>query len=529
MDCDDPPAATTCDTIPLRGAVPMKRLRLILGDQLNAHHSWFRHVDDETVYLLAELRQETDYVVHHVQKVLAFFAAMQGFARALRQAGHRVEHLTLDDTAAHEDLPALLCERIAHHGVSQFEYQQPDEFRLDQQLRLFSLNASVPVTCVDSEHFLTSREASQTLPMGRMEFFYRRLRVQYQVLLDEAGKPCGGHWNYDRENRLSLPPDKMLPAPMLFENDVREIMARLQRHGVKTLGRVNAAALIWPVSRQQSRELLAFFLHHCLPDFGRYQDALSQRGWSLMHSRLAFSLNSKMLHPLEVIQAAEACWREQPQRISLPQVEGFIRQILGWREYVRAVYWQRMPAYSSQNALAAHRPLPGFYWNGETRMACMRQAINQSLDYAYAHHIQRLMVTGNFALLAGIDPAPLDRWYLGIYIDAIEWVELPNTRGMSQFADGGLLASKPYAASGQYIQRMGDLCRGCHYRVQDKTGPRSCPFNSLYWHFIDRHQRVLAHNPRMSLVYANWARQGEEARRCVVERAEYCLQHLDHL
>ncbi len=504
-------------------------IRLILGDQLNAYHSWFQRVDDQVLYVMAELPQEATYVRHHVQKVLAFCAAMRQFAEALTQAGHRVHYVTLDDAAAHADLPALLQALCADTGAQRLSYQYPDEYRLDQQLAQLQETLEIPVSAIDSEHFLTPRDAWQSYPNHRMEFFYRALRKEYGVLLDPQGQPEGGRWNYDQDNRQKLPKDAVWPEPLCFAHDVRDLQAMLARHGIDTLGTVDAQRLVWPLTRRESRALLDFFLHHCLPDFGRYQDALTPRDWSLFHSRLSFSLNTKMLHPLEVIRAAEAHWRAHQETITLSQVEGFIRQILGWREFVRALYWAHMPDYGSRNFFGHQRPLPDYFWTGKTDMACMAHSIGQSLEFAYAHHIQRLMVIGNFALLAGLDPDAVDDWYLGIYIDAIEWVELPNTRGMSQYADGGLIASKPYVSSGQYIQKMGDYCRDCRYQVKQKTGPESCPFNSLYWHFLHRHRNVLSDNARLKLVYANWDRQPAKQREYILDTAQHHLARINQL
>ena len=423
----------------------------------------------------------------------------------------------------------MLTAQLEAHQAERFAWQSPDEWRLAHQLAQWAADLAIPAQEVESEHFLTPRDGWRRYPHSRMEFFYRALRKQYGVLLDEGGQPLGGRWNFDAENRARLPDNQPIPAPLTFANEVSEIDAMLTRHGVSTIGHADASALPWPVTRRQSRALLEHFLVHCLPHFGRYQDALSKRGWSLFHSRLSFSLNSKMLHPLEVIRAAESRWRANQATISLSQVEGFIRQILGWREFVRALYWEQMPAYGRVNFLGADRPLPGFFWSSETRMACMRHAIRQSLEYGYAHHIQRLMVTGNFALLAGIDPDEVDAWYLGIYVDAIEWVELPNTRGMSQFADGGLMGSKPYASSGAYLARMGHYCKGCHYEVKARSGPDSCPFNSLYWHFLWRHRDKLGANPRLALPYANWDGQPEAQRQAMLATAEHHLLHLERL
>jgi len=506
-----------------------RTLRLLLGDQLNAAHSWFQQPSDEVVYLLAEMHQEAGYVVHHIQKLVGFFLAMEHFAQALKQAGHQVDYLTLDASADYPSLNELIHAKLKEHQCTAFEYQLPDEYRLDQQLNELAADLQCPVRAVDSEHFLTRRDAWQEYPTHRMEYFYRQLRREYQVLMDDQQQPLGGQWNYDQENRKALPKKHTLPEPLLFAHRVDKQLARIRRNSIKTLGTLDPQAFIWPVTRQEARQVLKDFLQRLLADFGRYQDALTDKGWSLYHSRLSFALNTKMLHPLEVIRAAEDYWRAHQDQVSLAQVEGFIRQLLGWREFVRALYWEKMPGYATMNQLKADRDLPAFFWNGETKMACMRQAIGQSLEFAYAHHIQRLMVTGNFALLAGIDPEQVDAWYLGIYIDAIEWVELPNTRGMSQFADGGLMASKPYAASGNYLNKMGDHCSACYYRVKEKTGPLSCPFNSLYWHFLQRHQERLQANPRMKFPYASWRKMAPEQQQLLLETAEFFLGQLDQL
>lgn len=511
------------------------RLRLILGDQLNLHHSWFGSVDPETLYLIAELRQETDYVRHHVQKVCAFFAAMAGFARELRALGHQVKYLTLDETIKYKDLGELVKVICDLYAVEVFEFQTPDEYRLQQQLRNLGLDESITVRESGSEHFLLGLEqlADYVEPArhNRMETFYRKMRRRFELLVN-GGEPLGGKWNYDAENRHRLRPRDLeeIPEPLVFDNDVAAILDRLDRHGIDYFGR-RLESLPWPVSRDQALELLAHFCRTCLPRFGRFQDAMTGRhahGWSLYHSRLSFALNSKMLSPMEVVEAAIAGYRKQDE-ISIAQVEGFVRQIVGWREYVRAVYWVNMPTYAETNCLRAGRDLPRFFWDGHTRMNCMRHALGQSLDYAYAHHIQRLMISGNFCLLAGIAPDQVDDWYLGVYVDAIEWVEMPNTRGMSQFADGGYVATKPYSAGANYINRMSDYCRGCDYDHRQKSSDDACPFNSLYWHFMSRHRDEFAANPRIGVIYGNWDRQVGTEREATLARAEWCLQNLDEL
>lgn len=505
------------------------QIRLILGDQLNASHSWFRQVDGSVLYLMAELPQELYYVRHHQQKIVAFFAAMRSFAQALRAAGHQVRYFTLRESQAFADLPALLTQLLRESGASHFAYQQPDEYRLDQQLTQFCQNLGIANTTADTEHFLTPRHSWQQLSHSRMEYFYRALRKQYRLLVDDNLQPLGGQWNFDHDNRQPWPADLTPPPPLLFANPVADITEMLTELQVPSFGEPVTDYLSWPVTRQQAKQLLQYFVSELLPNFGRYQDALTSKGWSLFHCRLSFCLNSKMLHPLQVINAAIAQYHAQPQRIGLPQVEGFVRQILGWREYVRAVYWQHMPEYRQQNFLQATRQLPAYFWTANTQMACLQHALGQSLEFSYAHHIQRLMVIGNFALLAGLAPEQVDDWYLGVYIDAIEWVELPNTRGMSQYADGGLIASKPYISSGAYIAKMGDYCKQCRYAVKQKIGPDSCPYNSLYWHFLHRHQAVLQGNPRLALPYRQWQRQTEQQREAILATAEQHLLNLNSL
>ena len=509
-------------------------LRLILGDQLNESHSWYRVQDDGVLYVIAELHQEASYVRHHIQKICAFFAAMESFACALKAAGHQVNHLTLDDTVAFSTLGELISALCTEYGIERFEYQQPDEYRLAQQLAQLTLG--IPMQCHESEHFLLMQdELVSYIKVGkhnRMESFYRKMRQRFDILMDN-GHPLGERWNFDGENRNKLKATDLekVPEPLLFANPVSGYLERIKRHQINTLGSVTEH-LLWPVNRHQSIELLEFFCLHCLPDFGRFQDAMTQHGesrWSLYHSRLSFALNSKMLHPMQVIELALKRFAEADSGVELAQVEGFVRQILGWREYVRAVYWVNMPDYAQRNGFEAKRDLPDYFWSGETKMACMKQAIDQSLDYAYAHHIQRLMVTGNFAMLAGIDPDQVDQWYLGIYIDAIEWVEMPNTRGMSQFADSGLIATKPYAASGSYINKMSDYCKDCHYNVKERFTEDACPFNSLYWHFMQRHSAQFSRNPRTAMAYRSWEKMNTEVKQSLLERADYCLENLGRL
>ncbi len=480
-------------------------LRLVLGDQLNPVHTWFAEVDPQVVYVLMEVRQETDYVVHHAQKILAIFAAMRDFARHLREAGHRVRYVALDDPSNRQSIPENLSALVRHYRASRVQWQFPDEWRLDAQLHAWA-TAQTELSCeaVDSEHFLTSRQAVGLGFAGRaqwlMESFYRHMRRRFGLLMVGSGQPEGGRWNFDADNRKCWPGTPAEPVDARPVHDHRDLWGMLGRCGVVSLGDPQAAQLRWPLNRSEALSCLEAFMHHGLPHFGDFEDAMSSGHPRLFHSLLSFALNMKMLHPLEVVRRAEVAYRDGAA--PLAAVEGFVRQILGWREYVRGVYWAHMPGYDRRNELGHHRPLPQWFWSGETNMRCLRLAIGQSLQTAHAHHIQRLMVIGNFALLAGLDPHALHRWYLGIYVDAFEWVELPNTLGMSQSADGGVIATKPYVSSGAYIRRMGDYCQDCVYDVKRKLGPRACPFNALYWDFWARHESRWSDNRRLGMVYA---------------------------
>lgn len=507
-------------------------LRLLLGDQLNPGHSWFKQRDDQVLYVMMEMRQETDYVMHHIQKVLSFFAAMRAFAQTLQRLGHRVLYLKLDDPNNTQSLTQNLAQLIEQQHATRFEYQLPDEYRLDQQLRQFCRSLAIPTAAVDTEHFLSQRDDVAEHFRGKkqylLESFYRMMRRKYGVLMQEQ-QPLGGTWNYDQQNREPYRGQVSLPEPLLFENDVSDIKQMLQLSGVQTFGYCDSDRLIWPINRQQALELLSFFVEHCLPYFGTYEDAMSKRHWSMFHSRLSFVLNTKILQPLEAVEAALLAWQRSSGRISLPQIEGFVRQIIGWREYMRGVYWAQMPDYEHLNFFGHDRKLPHYYWDGQTNLQCLRYCIDQSLRYAFAHHIQRLMITGNFALLAGTHPDQVDAWYLGIYLDAIQWVEITNTRGMSQFADGGLVATKPYISTAKYIQRMSDYCDGCYYDATKKYGDRACPFNSLYWAFYHRHRAKLAGNPRIGMMYRLWDRFAETERSRILQQAKKYIDSIEEL
>jgi deoxyribodipyrimidine photolyase-related protein len=345
----------------------------------------------------------------------------------------------------------------------------------------------------------------------------------------EGNKPLTGQWNYDGENRKKLPKNHKPTPPLVFNNDVSQIYLEIQKKNIKTIGNIDAKNFVWPINRKQSLELLDFFVEECLPLFGSYQDAMTPNEWSLYHSRVSFSMNIKMISPQEVIDKCIEEWQKRPAEIECNQLEGFVRQIIGWREYMRGIYWLKMPEYATMNYFNNQEKLPEWFWTGNTKMNCLKDAIIQSLDYAYAHHIQRLMITGNFGLLAGIHPDDMDAWYLGIYIDAIEWVEITNTRGMSQFADGGIVGTKPYVSSASYIDKMSHYCGSCYYKKTIKTGDKACPFNSLYWNFYDRNEDKLGKNPRIGMMYNVWRKMQPEAKTALLEQADYYLKNINDL
>ena len=510
----------------------MRKLRLILGDQLNDRHSWFARVDPEITYLMMEVLPETRYVTHHIQKIAGFFAAMRRFAAAMSKAGHDFVYLRLDDPENLQSFPANLTRLIESRRIERFEYLLPDEYRLDQLLKQFAGESDIPVAAADSEHFLSSREEVGAFFRGRktfvMEAFYRHMRRKWDILMD-GERPLSGRWNYDAENRKALPQRLTPPAPLNFDHDVSEIVDLIRSLEIDTIGRIDAAHFPWPLDHHEAQQLLDHFLANGLANFGTYQDAMDTGSPYLYHSRLSFAMNLKLLHPREIVQKTLDYWQAHPEAVDIAQVEGFIRQIIGWREFMRGIYWDTMPEYEQLNYFDHRRPLPAFYWTGDTRMNCLRHAITQSLDLAYAHHIQRLMITGNFANLLGVHPDAVDAWYLGIYIDAIQWVEITNTRGMSQYADGGIAATKPYVSSANYIHKMSNYCRGCHYDRQKRYGEGACPFNSLYWDFFDRHRALLGNNPRVGMAYRNLDRMDPEELDNIRQQARYYQENQDTL
>ena len=507
-----------------------KTLRLILGDQLNPMHSWFQHQHDDVLYIMMEVRQETDYVLHHAQKIIAIFAGMRDFARCLKENGHRVHYLTIDNPENQHSIPNNIEALAAFFEAQEFQYQVPDEYRLDQQMHQFSQSSHLHCQQFDTEHFFTQRDEAAQIFQGRkkwlMEHFYRQMRAKHQVLMENQ-EPAGGAWNFDHDNRKAWSGLPWEPEDFRPRHDHSELWVVIQQAGVRSFGNPNAAQFSWPLNRDEALQQLQAFIRYALPHFGDFQDAMSSKAWRLFHSLLSFALNTKMLCPQEVVSEVEQAWVRGD--VLIAAAEGYIRQILGWREYVRGVYWHLMPNYVQENFFDHQSELPSWFWTGETKMRCLSHAIGQSLEQAHAHHIQRLMVIGNFSLLAGLNPQRVHEWYLGVYIDAFEWVELPNTLGMSQYADGGVLATKPYVSSAAYIDRMSDYCKGCHYDKKQRVSENACPFNALYWDFFSRNEQQLSKNPRIGMVYPQLRKMSDQARQELAERADYLRKNLDQL
>ena len=507
------------------------KLRLLLGDQLNYNHSWYKNEQDDVCYFMAEMRQETDYTIHHIQKVVGFFQSMRNFKLWLKSNKRNVVYYELDHNDNQQNLVENLKQIIAKKNITKFEYQLPDEYRLDIQLKNFCNELSIETEVFDTEHFLTSRTDLVDFFKGKkqymMEYFYRNMRKKYDILMLTKKDPEGGKWNFDQSNRKKWTGKPEIPGKKDFYKDVSDIVDCINKSNVKTIGNINSKEFNWPTSREDCLSLLTYFCDNLLMYFGDYQDAMHPEEKYLFHSRLSFAMNSKMLHPMEVITTVIDYWQNNKDDIDISQVEGFVRQILGWREYMRGMYWAKMPNYKNLNKLDNHNRLPSFYWTGETKMNCMRSAIKQSLDDSYAHHIQRLMITGNYALLTMTNPDEVDQWYLGVYIDAIEWVEITNTRGMSQFADGGLVATKPYVSSGSYINKMSNYCKGCHYKVAKKHENDACPFNSLYWNFLDEKQAYFKNNQRMSMMLNLLHKMDREKLNKLKERANHIIENPD--
>jgi len=515
----------------------VRHLVIVLGDQLDRGASAFDGFDPtQDCIWMAEVAEESTQVWSAKQRTVLFLSAMRHFAAALRADGLPLDYRRLDAPANSGTLAGELAAAIAQHRPAALRMTAPGDWRVLQALRgVAAANGLALAVCDDRHFFTTVRDFSahaQGRKQLRLEFFYREQRRRHGVLMDRAdpNQPEGGRWNFDAENRGAFGRDGpgAVPPPTRFVPDAitAEVMALVNTRFAGHPGQADSFG--WPVTRTQALQVLDDFITWRLPAFGQWQDAMWQGEPWLYHAHLSAAMNLKLLQPREVVARAEAAYRSGA--VPLAAAEGFIRQVLGWREYVRGIYWTRMPGYAGRNALQATEPLPAFYWTGNTPMACLRDVIAQTLAHGYAHHIQRLMVTGLYALLLGVRPQAVHAWYLAVYVDAVEWVELPNVLGMSQFADGGpaaglpegvgLMASKPYAATGKYIQRMSNHCAGCRFDPAAATGDNACPFTTLYWDFLSRHDARLARNPRMALQVKNLSRLSADQQAAIAVRAQ---------
>ncbi len=500
---------------------------LVLGDQLTQERGALAHARpgvDRIV--MAEVADEAGYVRHNRHKIVLIFAAMRHFCEELRAAGHDVSYFTYDQGVG--SLSEAVDKARTDLPDATVHCTEPGEYRVQALLEAWSAEQAVPFSWHRDDHFLSDRESFGAWAEGRkqlrMEYFYRDMRRRYKLLVDDDDKPEGGRWNYDQENRKGWRSQEAVPPlpPVPRSAELQAVIDLVEGEFPDNPG--DLTTFNFAVTAEHAAAQLDDFVTHRLGQFGRFQDALADDEPWLFHSLISMYLNIGLLDPLETCRRVESAF--QAGLCDLASAEGFIRQVLGWREYVRGIYWLAMPEYAERNSLATDQPLPAWFWDADVDMRCMQKAISQSLDLGYAHHIQRLMVIGNFALLTGLDVRAVCDWYLAVYVDAFEWVELPNTLGMALHGDGGLMASKPYAASGKYIQRQGDHCKQCRYNPAKVTGEEACPYNSLYWAFLNKHQDSFSKNPRMGLALKNWQRKEPEDQRAILEWAAQVQQRL---
>ena len=508
----------------------MARLGLILGDQLNANHSVLEALSRSADRLvMGEVVDEASYVPHHVKKLVLIFSAMRHRAQALKDDGWTLDYHALDLDSPIKSFGDLLDSVCDQHPIDEVLIAQPGEWRVLEHLQNWAQNRGRVLTVLADRRFVSELDEFNAWAAGkkqlRMEFFYRKVRQRTGFLMAND-EPVGGVWNLDADNRKKWSGEPPAPAIKGFEPDeTTQAVIEAVSAGLKSFGAIEG--FDYPVTPEQAQQALDDFIEHRLAHFGDFQDALDDSEDYLFHSRLSSSLNIGLLDPMEVCRAAEQAYGQGDAPLNA--VEGFIRQIIGWREFIRGIYWHFMPEYAERNTLGHDQPLPEWYWSGQTGMRCLAKAVDQTQREAYAHHIQRLMVTGNFALLLGVLPKEICDWYLAVYIDAYEWVELPNTLGMVMHADGGVVGSKPYAASGKYIERMGNHCKHCRYKVKDTLGEDACPFNALYWDFLMRHRDDFESNNRMRMMYRNVDRMDEEKRSAIQARAEWIRFHINDL
>ena len=506
---------------PVNSQSSVRKLILVLGDQLTPELAALRDTSQsKDRILLVEVMEEATYAHHHKKKLAFIFSAMRHFAEDLRAAGWQVDYVTLDDPQNTGGFTTEAARAIERVTPERLVVTEPGEWRIAEMIRNWPQQFGVPVDVLEDARFICSRtefaEWARDRKQLRMEFFYREMRRKTGLLMVDD-QPEGQRWNFDSDNRKPARADLMMPGPIEVEPNqiTRTVLRLVAEHFPDNFG--DLEPFWFAVTAAGAERALDHFIDTTLMNFGDYQDAMLNGEKYLYHSVLSIYINAGLLDPLAVCRRVEKAYRAGA--VPLNAAEGFIRQIIGWREYVRGIYWLKMPAYRAENYFSANAPLPSFYWSGETDMACLKAAITQTREEAYAHHIQRLMITGNFAMLAGVDPHQVHEWYLAVYADAYEWVELPNTLGMSQFADGGLLGSKPYAGGGNYINKMSDYCSSCRYDVKQKHGDGACPFNALYWDFLIRHRERLKNNHRLAQVYRTWDKMSDANRSAYLQSA----------
>lgn len=517
--------ATGSPTRRLSADVGRKRapnLLLILGDQLDARAPVLDQIErGRDTILMAEVSEEATHVSSHKQRTTLFLSAMRHFALDLIEAGHRVRYVRLDDPHNTGSLDGEARRAVEILRPERLHVIHPGEHRVMAMVDRWQGDLVADVVVHPDTHFMVSLDEFEAWADGRktlvMEYFYREQRKAQRVLLTRDGDPIGGQWNFDKSNRQAFGAAPRPPRPSMARPDdvTKEVMAMVEARFPDSPG--NLERFHWPVTRREARRALRDFIKNRLPRFGDHQDAMwTDEPW-LYHARLSSSINLKLLDPREVIDAAIAAYDAGEAPINA--VEGFVRQIIGWREFIRGVYWHEGPGYAERNSLRHTGNLPAMYWTGETEMRCMAQSIGQVLEHAYAHHIQRLMVTGNFALIAGVEPGLVNDWYLGMYVDAVDWVTAPNTIGMALHADGGVVGTKPYAASGRYISRMSNYCDDCPYDPGVRHGERACPFSTFYWDFLLRHEKRFRQNNRMAMMLRNLDRLDDSEKRAIREHA----------
>jgi deoxyribodipyrimidine photolyase-related protein len=504
---------------------------VILGDQLSAGLASLKAADkSRDVIVMGEPVADITHANHHKKSIILILAAMRRFAEALRAEGWTVDYARLEDKGAPMTFSDMIASAVRRHTPNRIVVVEPGDWAVLEEVKNWSDRFRLTVDILDDDRFIASHAEFDAWAMGkkalRMEFFYREMRRKTGLLMD-GEEPAGGQWNFDRDNRKPAKGGARFAGPLRFKPDAttQSLINLVNDRFADHFG--DAEPFWFATCAADAEKALAHFIRTGLPGFGDTQDAMLTEERFLNHAVLSIYMNIGLIDPLDICRRAEKAWRAG--KAPLNAVEGFIRQIIGWREYVRGVYWREGPDYVRSNALGATGKLPWFYWSGDTKMACVKAVVTQTREEAYAHHIQRLMVTGTFALIAGIDPCEVHRWYQAVYADAFDWVEVPNVIGMSQFADGGLLASKPYAASGAYINRMSDYCGGCHYKVAKKTEDDACPFNALYWDFIARHEKRFAGNPRMATIYASWRKTAPAQKAALRKKAAALLEGIETL